>query len=96
VDNENLWPYEIAKKILKRAGGKATVTIDGGEPVEIDTYSADEIWGVCVFRTEFDTIAPHRIGIRVSGERHARAKDSFVHIDGIRVGVRHEAVHRPV
>jgi hypothetical protein len=65
--------------------GKAAVSIDGGEPVEIDTYSADDIWGVCVFRREFDALAPHRISIRVSGERQPRATDSFVHIDGIRV-----------
>ena len=65
--------------------GKAEVSVDGGPPESIDTYSADDIWGVCVFRKEFPTSGKHVLRIEVSGERHPRAKDALVHCDGFRV-----------
>jgi len=58
--------------------GEASVRIDGG-PAEIaDTYSADDIWGVCVYRREFPTAGPHTIRIEVLG-------DKVIHIDGFRI-----------
>lgn len=62
--------------------GKMAVSIDGNTPELADTYSADDIWGVCVYRKD---LAPgkHIINISVSGERNQRSKDTCAHIDGI-------------
>jgi hypothetical protein len=65
--------------------GKAAVSIDGGPAEVIDTYSADDIWGVCVFRKEFATPGPHTLRITVLGLHAPRATDSTVTIDGFRV-----------
>jgi hypothetical protein len=65
--------------------GKALVSIDDGNPVVVDTYSADDIWGVCIFRKELGAAGPHRLRVTVSGERQPRAKGALVYVDGIRV-----------
>jgi len=64
--------------------GKAQVSVDGGPPLEVDTYSADDIWGVCVYRKEFPASGTHVLRIVVTGDRTARAKGSRVHVDGLR------------
>ena len=64
--------------------GKAAVSVDGGPPETVDTYSADDIWGVCVYRKEFPLPGKHVLRIRVTGERSSRAKGTLVHVDGIR------------
>jgi hypothetical protein len=66
-------------------GGKAAVSVDGGAAEIVDTYSADDIWGVCVFRKEFATAGRHTLRITVLGEHGPRATDSVVTIDGFRV-----------
>ncbi len=58
--------------------GPASVSIDGDPAEVVDTYSADDIWGVCVYRREFPTARRHTIRIEV-------ADDKLVHIDGLRV-----------
>jgi hypothetical protein len=65
--------------------GKAAVSVDGGPAEIIDTYSADDIWGVCVFRKEFATSGQHTLRITVLGAHGPRATDSTVAIDGFRV-----------
>jgi hypothetical protein len=69
--------------------GEAAVSIDGGPEEIVDTYSADDIWGVAVYRKEFATSARHTIRIKVLGERgrhpNERSKDTLVFLDGIRV-----------
>lgn len=65
--------------------GKAAVSIDGAPPEVVDTYSADDIWGVCVFRKELATAGLHTLRLEVLGEHSARAKDHVVHLDGVRV-----------
>lgn len=65
--------------------GKAAVSIDGGPPETVDTYSADDIWGVGVFQKEFPSSGRHTIRIEVLGVHAPRAKDSLVHLDGFRV-----------
>ncbi|MCX5757752.1 MAG: hypothetical protein NTU83_04460, partial [Candidatus Hydrogenedentes bacterium] len=64
--------------------GKAGVRIDDSAPETVDTYSADDIWGVCVFQKELP-VGKHTLHIEVLGEHSERAKDSIVHIDGVRV-----------
>ncbi|MDX9972839.1 MAG: hypothetical protein RBU21_07610 [FCB group bacterium] len=66
--------------------GKAAVSFDGGAPAIVDTYSADEIWGVCVYRKEL-AAGKHTLRVEVTGERGERAKDAVVHLDGVRVEV---------
>jgi hypothetical protein len=65
--------------------GKASVQIDGGPAETVDTYSADDIWGVCVYRKEIATAGPHRLTITVTGQRGPRAKDAAIVIDGVRI-----------
>lgn len=65
--------------------GKAAIRLDGGSPDIVDTYSADEIWGVCVYQKELAPGEKHTLRIEVTGDRSERAKDSFVNLDGIRV-----------
>jgi hypothetical protein len=65
--------------------GKAAVSIDGGAAEVVDTYSADDIWGVCVFCKEFASPGPHTLTITVLGQHGPRATDSAVAIDGFRV-----------
>jgi hypothetical protein len=64
--------------------GKAAISIDGAAPEVVDTYSADEIWGVCVYQKD---LAPgkHTLRIEVTGDRSERAKDANVYLDGLRV-----------
>lgn len=65
--------------------GKAAVSIDGAAAETVDTYSADDIWGVCVFRKELPDAGKHTVRITVLGEHGPRAKDSVVAIDGVRI-----------
>jgi hypothetical protein len=65
-------------------GGKAAVSVDGASAEIVDTYSADDIWGVCVYRKEFPAAGRHTLRITVLGEHGPRAKDSLVPIDGFR------------
>jgi hypothetical protein len=78
------------KKVLLFAklgdnSGKAAVSIDGAPSEVVDTYSADGIWGVCVYRKELAKAGRHTLRIEVLGERSELAKDVFVCIDGVRV-----------
>ncbi len=70
---------------LGDSGGKAVVSVDGNPAEIIDTYSADDIWGVCVFEKELPAAGMHTLRIEVLGEHSDRAKDSFIYIDGVRV-----------
>jgi hypothetical protein len=65
-------------------GGKASVTIDGGTPEMVDTFSADDIWGVCVYSKALP-VGRHTIRIQTTGTKNVRAKGTKVHIDGIRI-----------
>jgi len=65
--------------------GKAAVSVDDGAAEIVDTYSADDIWGVCVYRKEFAHTGRHTLKITIFGEHGPRAKDSIVSIDGFRV-----------
>jgi hypothetical protein len=50
----------------------------------VDTYSADDIWGVCIYRKEFPVAGRHTIRLEVSAERNARAKGHVFHLDAVR------------
>ena len=71
---------------LSANGGKARITIDRDPPEIIDTYSADEIWGTCVYRRKLDpTSRQHTIRLEVLGEHRPLAKGSRVYLDGVRI-----------
>ena len=65
--------------------GKAEICIDGGPTEVIDTYSADDIWGVCVYRKELPAPGRHTLRLTVSGEHGPRASGNMVYLDGVRV-----------
>jgi Melibiase len=73
---------------LGAENGEAALSIDGGPATIVDTYSADDIWGVG-YRKEFLTAGRHRIRIEVLGKRGVhpaeRSKDTLIFVDGIRV-----------
>lgn len=65
--------------------GKAEISIDDGKPEVIDTYSTDDIWGVCVYKKELQGSGRHILRIKVLGEHSANSKGNFIYLDGIRV-----------
>jgi len=65
--------------------GKAEISIDGSPPEVVDTYSADDIWGVCIFQKELPTAGRHTLRIVVLDEHNPRAKGASVYVDGVRV-----------
>jgi hypothetical protein len=65
--------------------GKASVSVDGGPAETVDTYSADDIWGFCVWRKEFASSGKHTLRIVVLGEHAPRSTGNAVHLDGIQV-----------
>ena len=64
--------------------GKAEVSVDGARLETIDTYCADDVFGVCVYRKEFATAGRHTVKITVLGEHAPRSKGTWVRIDGVR------------
>jgi len=74
---------------LGAVNGTAAVSLDNEPSQIVDTYSADDIWGVAVYRKEFPTVGRHTLRISVTGERTVhpadQSKGTFVYLDGIRV-----------
>jgi hypothetical protein len=64
--------------------GEAGIRLDGGEPELVDTYSADQIWGVGIWRKKVQA-GKHRLRVEVLGQRNPRSKDELVYIDALRV-----------
>ena len=69
---------------LSADGGRAAVLLDGEEIGEVDLYSADTVWGVCVFRRSV-TPGGHAIRVVVRGAHSLRSHGDVVAIDGFRV-----------
>jgi len=66
--------------------GKAEISIDGQREAVVDTYSADDIWGVGVYSKSFKTAGKHTVKISVMGEHGGpRGKGTLVHVDGVRI-----------
>ncbi len=67
-------------------GGKAGISIDGQPNVVVDTYSADDIWGIGIFSKTFASGGKHKVKISVLGKPpDAFGTGTFVYVDGIRV-----------
>jgi hypothetical protein len=66
--------------------GKAEISIDGQREAVVDTYSADDIWGVGVYSRTFPAAGKHTVKITVLGEHGGpRGKGTFVYVDGVRI-----------
>lgn len=68
-------------------GGKAAVSFEGagGAGETFDTFSADEIWGVGIYRHAFAATGKHTMRVTVLGEHHERSEGNGVALDGVRV-----------
>ncbi len=64
--------------------GKAAVSIDGSDPQVVDTYSADDIWGVCVYEKDLPA-GSHTMSIKVLGRHNSRSTGDRVYVDGVRI-----------
>jgi hypothetical protein len=73
------WVIKLTEK-----GGVATIRIDDLPPEEIDTYSADEIWGICIHRKELPE-GLHTVRVEVTGRHNEFSKGTDVTIDGWRI-----------
>jgi hypothetical protein len=65
--------------------GIIDISIDGKIAETVDTYSADDIFGACIFRKEFAKAGKHSVKIEVKGEHGPHAKDSYFYLDGLRI-----------
>jgi hypothetical protein len=65
--------------------GQVLVSVDNDPAETIDTYSADDIWGVCVYRKAFPSSGPHTVKITVLGQHGSRSKGDAISIDGFRI-----------
>jgi hypothetical protein len=66
--------------------GQAEVRIDGGEPEFVDTYSANDIFGVGIYSKSFPESGLHQIKITVTGKHTGpRGKGTHVYVDGFQI-----------
>jgi hypothetical protein len=66
--------------------GKAEVSIDGQREAVVDTYSADDIWGVGIYSKTFPAAGKHTVKISVLGEHGGpRGNGAYVYVDGVRI-----------
>ncbi len=66
-------------------GGKASVQFDDAVPATtFDTFSADDIWGVGVYRKEFPSVGKHTMHLTVLGEHVPLSDGNAIAIDGVR------------
>lgn len=66
--------------------GEAEISIDNREEATVDTYSADDNFGVGIYTTSLSDPGPHKILITVLG-KHAgpRGHGTRVYIDVVRI-----------
>ncbi len=66
--------------------GKAEIAVDGRQEAVLDTYSADDIFGVGLYSKSFPAPGKHQVRISVLGEHGGpRGKGTQVYVDGVRV-----------
>jgi hypothetical protein len=71
---------------LGEDGGKAAVSIDGQPDVIVDTYSADDIWGVGILSKTFSAPGKHKVRVSVLGQPpDAFGTGTFVYVDGMKI-----------
>ena len=66
--------------------GEAAISIDGQREAVVDTYSADDIWGVGIYSKAFPAAGKHTVTITVLGKGGGpRGTGTAVYLDGVRV-----------
>lgn len=66
--------------------GQAEVSVDGAKPEFVDTYSANDIFGVGIYSKTFTEPGLHQIKITVTGKHTGpRGKGTRVYVDGFQV-----------
>jgi hypothetical protein len=71
---------------LCEACGQAEVRIDGGEPMAVDTYSANDMFGAGIYSKSFPEPGMHQIKITVTGKHTGpRGKGTRVYVDGFQI-----------
>ena len=73
--------------------GIALVSVDGGDPREVDTYSSEVKVQQVVFRSAALTDAPHTLTIQATGRKNAASSAAKIFVDAFDVttpGRRHE------
>jgi hypothetical protein len=73
--------------VAKRAPtyGIARVTLDGGEPVEVDLYDVNWLWKQHVWNTGLLSPGIHTVTIECTGRKSPKATKAFINIDGFDV-----------
>ena len=66
---------------LGAEGGLARVTIDGGDPVQVSCYAADEIPGWPLFEHSWTNSGDHVLKVEVLGEPDPRGTAARVWLD---------------
>jgi len=70
---------------LGAEGGLAQVILDGGEPVTVSCYAADEIPGWPLFEHAWEQAGEHVLRVEVAGEPDPRGAGTRVWLDGVAV-----------
>ena len=67
--------------------GEAEISIDNHQEATVDTYSADDIFGVGIYSKSFADGGPHQVKITVLGKHGGpRGHGTRVYVDGVRIG----------
>jgi hypothetical protein len=77
---------------LGESMGKADVFIDGHYDRTVDCYDADEIPNVAIYARAFEVDGRHKIKVVARGDHQWRASDSWVVVDGFKIGKDHIVV----
>lgn len=65
--------------------GEVAISIDGGEREIVDTYNADEIYGICIYRKTVTAGVQHTLRIELLSDGNARSSGTAFYLDGIRI-----------
>jgi hypothetical protein len=66
--------------------GEAEITIDDKKTATVDTYSADDIFGVGIYSKSLSYPGPHRVQITVLGKHNGpRGHGTRIYMDGVRI-----------
>ncbi len=65
--------------------GRMAISVDGAAPETVDTFSADDIWGVCLWQKSLGGGGAHTVRLTLVDGRHPRSKGNWTHLDGVRV-----------
>ncbi len=65
--------------------GILSISIDGGDPVEIDCYSEERCESIPLYDTGVLGSGAHTVKVTVTGKKNASATDTYVNVDRVRI-----------